>query len=1110
MKGTSAIFKAFFLVGIIVFLAFYSTGSTGSTGGYINEPPVAEADFIPDDAEDDESSEDEKGLFEIVATATDPNDNLESVVAVIELPGLDDLDIKLKVKDKIMIQIDLEKGKAEIMGPDPETLLAEILEYGGFLVENGQHIKAKLKDDLKYKLKLKDDGTLDIKAPEVILTVTATDSEGASDTVSASPFETLIENMFAANAIIRLQKVLESSPVELFLKKGVDKALAEERRIEVISISREIEKDYSAGDFIAVKEKTNTLIEYLNPFSNNGWINPLNCMAIRVFPIAINVMDIFQPVSSGGVKNGLYYFFEEDFEGDISGWTYTGPWHRVSNSNLSLIPSFLDDDGTRKTDAGISPSQYAFWYGYDATGDYDNGATNTGELISPSFYVPSVGQAIVAFDTWEQTEDYFTAWDTKSVFYSLDDGATWNLLDPIYQGQRRTWGATRYKGQNNWVTMITDLQGNSGQNVRLKFVFDTVDNMFNKFRGWMVDNVQVYATRAELDWTPVASNIDSQISPVLVGDEKYGRLYAFTIDNSGIPYLYAHNMYTGFSISIPVSTPEPLVPGSAAATSYSGLEYGGSTHGNVLLAARGQTGRLYSTLFYTTRTTMPYVPSFQLVSNTTFVGRPAIAADGSGFHIVAVEDVEQGTPARLLHSETCSYGGGWQSFSEIPNAISGPYDPAVTVSPPKDNIWGDRALHVAWVDPTTIVHHNVKPKDAPFGSEVNTNVFFAISNPSITYFNSRVHLAIQIPGTLIYSHSNEDGSWGAVPGENNLSSIPHDSTGAPSIVEFFGNMIIFTTSNTGIVEFFRVDNNLPGEPIAHWGNLEGVGQYPLYPSSAPIQAIRSMGEVFVSANQLAGGVGDYIWASRSLAAQTFEELGLEFNNNPICGSPGTPLHQPPVYQNVTAECPDERLLYPPPINSDISNHVTYSRLAALIWTFPWSMLETTGVVDPMKARVRGQGPIGKASGSTNINNRWFMLGYLDLGGSLNTNLGPPVKPKASRNGVVDQEFTHPFWPIPGAGFSTTVFDDLPSMSWDNLSAKQKLAYASSYAIGSFDHNFIETWRRYRLGNADNLRQRVQDGLSQGVTALRDKYDYIRFVLYDGQEFQKGKRIVSSP
>ena len=146
-----------------------------------NQPPIAEAGFSPIDVEEDE------GLFEIVATATDPDDNLEFVVAVIELPSLDGLEIELEVEDDIKIEFDLGEGKVEIKGPNPEALLAEIQQYDGLLVNDGDFIQIEIGDDpAKYELKF-EDGVLNIEANQVTLRVTATDTEGATDTATASP-----------------------------------------------------------------------------------------------------------------------------------------------------------------------------------------------------------------------------------------------------------------------------------------------------------------------------------------------------------------------------------------------------------------------------------------------------------------------------------------------------------------------------------------------------------------------------------------------------------------------------------------------------------------------------------------------------------------------------------------------------------------------------------------------------------------------------------------------------------------------------------------------------------------------------------------------------------
>jgi len=145
-----------------------------------HHPPVAEADFIPLDMK-----KKDKGLFEIIARATDPDDNLVPVVAVIELPSLDGR-ITLEVDEEMVIKFEPEKGKVLIKGPNPAALLAEIQEHGGFLVEDGQKIYVKITGHSKYKLMFEDD-ILHVEAPEVTLRVTATDTECLSHTATASP-----------------------------------------------------------------------------------------------------------------------------------------------------------------------------------------------------------------------------------------------------------------------------------------------------------------------------------------------------------------------------------------------------------------------------------------------------------------------------------------------------------------------------------------------------------------------------------------------------------------------------------------------------------------------------------------------------------------------------------------------------------------------------------------------------------------------------------------------------------------------------------------------------------------------------------------------------------
>jgi len=104
-----------------------------------NTPPVVTASLEPICGEDDE------GLFRVVFSAEDAENNITSL----------------------------------------------LVELNGIPVENGQVVDLELDEEFESEF---DDGILEIEAPSFTLTVTATDSEGASDTATSSAeFSDLVE-----------------------------------------------------------------------------------------------------------------------------------------------------------------------------------------------------------------------------------------------------------------------------------------------------------------------------------------------------------------------------------------------------------------------------------------------------------------------------------------------------------------------------------------------------------------------------------------------------------------------------------------------------------------------------------------------------------------------------------------------------------------------------------------------------------------------------------------------------------------------------------------------------------------------------------------------------
>jgi hypothetical protein len=178
--------------------------------------------------------------------------------------------------------------------------------------------------------------------------------------------------------------------------------------------------------------------------------------------------------------------FADDVEGGVGGWTASGLWHIEDDS---------DNCGNSYT-----PS-HSWYYGqYDpdlGECNYNTGSTNKGDLISPKISIGSC-PAVLTFNSWEETElSYYDGtvskaaegregpkgpfdYDRRLVYISDDDGATWTLL---HECEDNTPG---------WYQVgPIDLSLYKNATVQLKFTFDSVDGLYNQYRGWYVDDIKV-------------------------------------------------------------------------------------------------------------------------------------------------------------------------------------------------------------------------------------------------------------------------------------------------------------------------------------------------------------------------------------------------------------------------------------------------------------------------------------------------------------------------------------------------------------------------------------------------------------------------------------------
>ena len=157
--------------------------------------------------------------------------------------------------------------------------------------------------------------------------------------------------------------------------------------------------------------------------------------------------------------------FDDGAEAGLGAWQATGLWHVT----------------TRRAADGTA----AFWYGNEATGTYDTGVANQGELVSPIIDLTGVAHPRLTYAEWLQIESG-NGYDQLSV--QVFDADQPSVL--IARG--KTTGTTH----GAFVERMLELDGLAGRRVRIRFQFATVDGSANAMGGWFVDRVRVFGDGA--------------------------------------------------------------------------------------------------------------------------------------------------------------------------------------------------------------------------------------------------------------------------------------------------------------------------------------------------------------------------------------------------------------------------------------------------------------------------------------------------------------------------------------------------------------------------------------------------------------------------------------
>ena len=156
----------------------------------------------------------------------------------------------------------------------------------------------------------------------------------------------------------------------------------------------------------------------------------------------------------------------EDFT-DPTGWTMTGLWHVPGN------PECVECD--------LLENEFAY-FGQDETCNYATGARVQGYLTSPVIEVDTcIEEVAIGFSYFREVEHGYGAGYDRTFVQISWDGGLWETIwsrdskDPSPECEDVVLGPIQVKG--------TTLQ--------VRFGFDSVDALYNNYRGWAIDNVWV-------------------------------------------------------------------------------------------------------------------------------------------------------------------------------------------------------------------------------------------------------------------------------------------------------------------------------------------------------------------------------------------------------------------------------------------------------------------------------------------------------------------------------------------------------------------------------------------------------------------------------------------
>lgn len=187
--------------------------------------------------------------------------------------------------------------------------------------------------------------------------------------------------------------------------------------------------------------------------------------------------------------------YEQDFDGSnpLEGWLFYDPEESTTPPSPTVV-TLWKVDGTPEDMPGGAFSSGSKSLNYNNGTNYETNIIwwNSGIAISPKLNIAGLANPVLTFQCNYQTEGTGTAMDQRKVgvgylgsngqpvyYYSGQLSSTAPASDP-----------THCPSMENWHAHTIPLNPSWGE-IRVAFLFDTVDMFYNNFKGWFIDDFKV-------------------------------------------------------------------------------------------------------------------------------------------------------------------------------------------------------------------------------------------------------------------------------------------------------------------------------------------------------------------------------------------------------------------------------------------------------------------------------------------------------------------------------------------------------------------------------------------------------------------------------------------